>query len=63
MKITFNIGWWIEVERQENNLVLSTSDESGNEMELIIKDGWLNKRRVEQLIEDLKNELNKGKSK
>lgn len=62
MKITYKIGWWLDVERQGNNIVLSTNDDNGNEIEIIIEDGWLNNRRIKQLIKDL-NKLEKTNGK
>ena len=56
MKITFDIGWWLDVDRKEDNIILSTSDDNGNDLEIIIKDGWLNKRRIKQFIKDLEEQ-------
>ena len=57
MKLSFDIGWWFEVEREDDNVILSTSDGNGNIVEINIKDGWLNKKRIKQFIKDLESTL------
>jgi len=53
MKISFNLGWWFEIERNGKDAVISTSDGNGNEIEINIEEGWLNRKRVKELIKDL----------
>lgn len=54
MKVTFNVGWWVDIREEDKEVIFETADENGNEIELIFdKKGFFTKRHLKQLIKDL----------
>lgn len=65
MKITFNTGFWLDIKRDnENDIVVSGHDDSGNEFEIGFKDHFPETKWFRVFIEDsIKLMSKKDKSK
>lgn len=54
MKISFNVGWWVEITNAKEDIIFETSDGNGNIIELKFdKKDFFAKRHYKQFIKDL----------
>jgi hypothetical protein len=58
MKITINADFWLSVDKlNKEDIILSTNDGNGNEIELVFEKKWLGKMWLNQFIKDLQEQL------
>lgn len=60
MKVTFNVDWWVDIRRENNEVIFETSDGNGNQIELRFDEkDFFNKRHLKHFIRSLESLKNK----